>query len=149
EEPVYADDKLIAGITMAVNGAGKACAEKTFTLDVFADYAHTQALTLAKQGLLEKDAKFSYRVWAEKVNGNGTAAGAAGHGAGAVARVRRNPLPFVPGKLAEWLPRAKAVGPMIDGDLPLFLMQRALDLSREYSRKPGDKEGGAMMVGTL
>ena len=48
--------------------------------------------------------------------------------------MERRLLPFVPGKLAEWLPNAKAVGPMIDGDLPLFLMPRALDLSRESLR---------------
>jgi hypothetical protein len=145
EEPVFAEDKLIAGVSMTVNGSSNGRAEKIFTLDLFADYARMRALGLAKQGLLEKDTKYSYRVFADMTNGNGTPASAAG----VVAKVRRKPLPLVPGKLADWLPHAKPVGPMIEGDFPLFFTERALELSREYSRKPGDKEGGAMMLGTL
>jgi hypothetical protein len=145
EEPVFAEDKLIAGVTMSVNGTAKGRAEKLFTLDLFADYARTQALGLAKQGFLEKNAKYSYRVFAERANGNGVVSGMAG----VVAKVRRKPLPLVPGKLADWLANAKVVGPMVQGDFPLFLSERALELSRDYSRKPGEKEGGAMMLGTL
>src|SRR5439155_6346101 len=145
EAPVFAEDKLIAGVTMTINGSANGRVKKIFTLDLFGDCARTRALALAKQGLLEKDAKYAYRVFADKANGNGAPASMAG----VVAKVKRKPLPLVPGKLADWLFHAKAVGPTIDGDFPLIFTDRALELSREYSRKPGDKEGGAMMLGTL
>lgn len=145
EEPVVGEDNLIAGVRFVVNGSDKPPVEKLFGLDLFATYAHLQAIGLAKQGLLEKDAKYLYRVFADKANGNGSAISASG----IVARVKRKPLPLVPGKLDAFLAIAKPQGPQVDGDLPLFITDRALDLSRDYSRKPGEKEGGGMMLGTL
>src|SRR5262249_54175462 len=93
---------------------------------------------------LEKGDKFLYRVYAEPAAEEGN-----GRATGVVATVRRRSLPLVAGRLADWLADARPTGPMDDQDYPLFMLDRARELAREYCRKPGDKEGGALLVGRL
>jgi hypothetical protein len=54
------------------------------------------------------------------------------------------------GCLADWRAGATPVGPVDDAlDHPLFITDRVLDIARHFSRKPGENEGGALLLGRL
>jgi len=146
EEPLIAPDMngQITGVRIHAGTNGKRV-HKEYDLDLFAHYAREQAVRLARQGHLAKDAKFIFRVFAQPTNPATTPIPLPG----VTITVQRFALPFVAGKLADWMPHALAVGSVNDDDYPLFITKKALDQAREYCRKPKDKEAGALLLGRM
>jgi hypothetical protein len=148
EQPVFASgrDGQIRGVIITVGNGAQQIAT-TFGLELFAPAARAEARRLVKAGQLADGCKFVFSVFADRVAPRSADATMP---AGCVrASVRRAPLPLVDGSLADWLNRAEAVGPIRDEDYPLFITANVLNLSREFSRRTGDKEGGAMLLGHL
>jgi hypothetical protein len=147
EEPIFGDagGGQVAGLRILA-GADDRQVQAEFGLDLFAPAARRQAARLADQGQLPADARFLYRVFAGPAEAPADPPGLDG----VTATVSRRPLPLLDGRLADWRAAATPVGPVDDElDHPLFITDRALELSREYSRKPGENEGGALLVGRL
>lgn len=145
EVPVLAEGEAeqITGLKLVAGDGGREV-ELEFGIDLFSPLAQVRALKLATEGHLEKDAKFIFRIFAEP-----KAAQASGPASGVTATVKRKPLPLVEGRMSDWLKRSEPVGPVQTRDYPLFVTERALELSRTYCRRPVDKEGGALMLGRL
>jgi hypothetical protein len=143
-EPIFqTGSEQVCGARFTIESGGQRI-EHEYGIDLFAPAAEVVADRLAKSGHLKTDAKYAYRVSAHPV--------ASTHSArpeGVTVTVRRAPLPLVPGRLADWLSRARPSGPPAGADYPLFITPRALERMRQFSRKPGDREGGALLVGRL
>jgi hypothetical protein len=134
----------ISGINISVaNTAHRS--ELEFGLELFAPAASMEAQQLVKQGHLKPDDKYLYRVFAKPAEPTPDSAGMAG----VVSCVRRNAWPLLEGRLSDLQGRAEAVGPCESDDYPLFVTHRALEMARQYCRKPVDKEAGALLLGHL
>ncbi|HVS34806.1 MAG TPA: hypothetical protein VMS17_04435 [Gemmataceae bacterium] len=158
-QPILAgEDGQVAGVKVAAECDGRQV-EMVFGIDLFAPLARLEIARLAKQGRLGEDDKVLYRVFAEaggarsetvpQLGGSASTHSVSRPLSAVVARVLRKPLPLRPGRLGDWRAAAASVGTIEDGDYPLFVTESALGLARDYSRKPVDKEGGALLLGRL
>ena len=142
-EPVFhgdAEDEISA-LRLSLRGAGGGIVQ-SFGLDAFDPFGDQLAGELLKSRHLAADDKIRYRVFA--------GSGGSNHAIPAtVARVRQQPLPLLPGRLADFLPLAEPVGPVDERDYPVFVLNQTVEQARSVAWKGRDLEGGVWMIGNL
>jgi hypothetical protein len=143
-EPVFARaGGSVRGVRVTVAAGGRPVALE-YGVDLFAGAAAAGAARLAREGQIPDDGAYAFRVWAEE-----SAPAPDAWPEGVTASVVRAPLPLEVGRLADWVAASRAVGPPPGDEYPLFVTPRAMGRMRQFSRKPGDREGGALLVGRL
>lgn len=142
DSPLLDDAQVgtIKGVQMQLEEGGKRLS-LNFGLGLFQSFSEKLAQGLLDSKQLQGSDEVRVRAFArEKI--------AAGRPGANGATVTREPLPLVEGHLDRFLSRATAVGPMSEGDWPVFVTESVLQETHELVWER-NRERGAWLIGNL
>jgi hypothetical protein len=142
DSPLFDDGQIgtIRGVRMQLGDDAERLS-LDFDLGLFQTFTEKLALELLNSKQLQGSDEVRVRAFARKEAD-------AGRPARSGATVRRQPLPLVEGRLDDFLSRATAVGPMSDGDWPVFVTESVLQEAHELVWER-NRERGAWLIGNL
>jgi hypothetical protein len=142
-EPVFGGDAAdeISALRLSLGGPNGELVQ-VFGLEAFEPFGDQLAGELLKSKLIAGEDKIRYRVFA----GPGASDDAL---PATTSRVRQQPLPLLPGRLADLMPFAEPVGPVDERDYPVFVLDQALEQARALAWKGRDLEGGVWLIANL
>jgi len=142
EEPVFNDETTgeVSGVKMAVERDGGRI-EHEFGLTLFEPFGQKIGLELLEAKQLDGSSDVKLRVFAQAPDDSA-------EDGDRDARIERQALPFIDGRLDEFLPEATLVGPQNEADYPVFVRQSVLDKAHEFVWER-NRERGVWLVGNL
>lgn len=139
DEPLFADEAAgeVSGVRMST-GDGADSVTREFGLGIFQSFTQKVATELVSGKQLSTTDEVRWRVFAEEEEPASTTD----------ARVTRQPLPLLEGRLDDFLSRATAVGTPNDDDYPVFALESALQQAHEFVWER-NRERGVWLLGNL
>lgn len=155
DSPIFADEVVceVKGVEMRLGGR-EVSGEHTnplavqFNTGVFHSFGQRLAAELRDAKQVDGIDDIRLRVFARADDGPADSASSVSNSVANGAAVVCEPLPLLDGCLDCLLPRATAVGPLIDGDFPVFVTASALDQAHEFVWER-NRERGVWLVGNL